>query len=111
KFNTSGGEVHITARNDGNAILMSVRDSGIGIPFELQSKIFDRFFRGHQQGAEHISGSGLGLSLVKAVVDNHAGQIWLESIPGSGTTFSIRVPAVDRPALVNKETTMNNAKG
>ncbi len=111
KFNHPDGEVHIVARNDGNAILMTVRDTGIGIPFELQPKIFDRFFRGHQHGAEHISGSGLGLSLVKAVVDNHAGQIWLESIPGSGTAFSIRIPAVDQPALEGLETKLNNAKG
>lgn len=110
KFNIPGGEVHVKAKNDGSAILITVHDTGIGIPFELQPKIFDRFYRGHQQGAEHISGSGLGLSLVKAVVDNHAGQIWLESIPGSGTTFSIRVPAVDRPAFTEVKTTMNHAK-
>ncbi len=103
KFNHAGGEVQIAAKNDGNSIMITVRDNGIGIPYEVQSKIFDRFFRGHQQGAEHISGSGLGLSLVKAVIDNHGGQIWLESASRVGTTFSMRIPVATNAISVVSE--------
>lgn len=94
KFNEAGGEVLIRAMNRGSQIFITVSDDGIGIPSELHPKIFERFYRGHQAGAEHISGSGLGLSLVKAVIESHNGQIWVRSQPNVGTTFSITIPAV-----------------
>ncbi|MEO1165803.1 MAG: GAF domain-containing sensor histidine kinase, partial [Chloroflexota bacterium] len=97
KFNSPGGEVLIRAQNRSHDILISISDDGIGIPQAVQSKIFERFFRGHQPGAEHISGSGLGLSLVKAVVESHNGKIWMRSQPNIGTTFNIAVPAIRRP--------------
>lgn len=94
KFNREGGHVDIKVINDAENILFSIADNGIGIPSELQDKIFDRFYRGHQAGAEHITGTGLGLSLVKAVVESHGGKLWVESILGTGTTFFVRIPAV-----------------
>lgn len=96
KFNSAGGEVLIQAKNEANRLRIVVSDDGIGIPEELQGKIFERFFRGHQKGAEHISGSGLGLSLVKAVVESHNGQISLRSKASVGTSFYITVPTVPR---------------
>jgi two-component system, OmpR family, phosphate regulon sensor histidine kinase PhoR len=96
KFNSAGGEVLISAKNEANKLLIIVSDDGIGIPEDLQGKIFERFFRGHQKGAEHISGSGLGLSLVKAVVESHNGQIWVRSKANVGTSFHISVPTVPR---------------
>jgi len=96
KFNSPGGEVLIQANNRGNQIFITISDDGIGIPADLQPKIFDRFYRGHQAGAEHISGSGLGLSLVKAVIESHNGQIWVRSQLHIGTTFHITVPAITR---------------
>ena len=69
-------------------------DTGIGIPLEEQGRVFERFYRGRHRGMEHVSGSGLGLSLVKAVIDNHHGSITLESESGQGTTFVIRLPAL-----------------
>ena len=94
KFNIAGGEVLIQANNRGNQIFITISDDGIGIPADVQPKIFERFFRGHQRGAEHASGSGLGLSLVKAVIESHNGQIWVRSQPDVGTTFHITVPAI-----------------
>lgn len=94
KFNSAGGEVLIQANNRGNQIFITISDDGIGIPADVQPKIFERFFRGHQRGAEHASGSGLGLSLVKAVIESHNGQIWVRSQPDVGTTFHITVPAI-----------------
>ena len=96
KFNKPGGEVGITAKNRAHYVMFAISDDGIGIPEHLQGKIFDRFYRGHQPGAEHITGTGLGLSLVKAVVESHNGHIRVESQPGLGTTFYITVPAVAR---------------
>jgi two-component system phosphate regulon sensor histidine kinase PhoR len=96
KFNKAGGEVGITAKNRAHYVMFAVSDDGIGIPEHLIGKVFERFYRAHQPGAEHISGTGLGLSLVKAVVESHNGHIRVESQPGIGTTFYITVPAVTR---------------
>ncbi|MGB7337510.1 MAG: GAF domain-containing sensor histidine kinase [Phototrophicaceae bacterium] len=94
KFNTAGGDVLIQAQNSSNQIFITISDDGIGIPAELHTKIFERFYRGHQAGAEHASGSGLGLSLVKAVIESHNGQIRVRSQPKVGTTFHISLPAI-----------------
>jgi signal transduction histidine kinase len=94
KFTPQGGEVYVSAYNEEQSVKIVVQDTGIGIPEELQNRIFDTFFRGKQPGAEHISGSGLGLSLVKTVIDSHKGQIQVESEPNKGTEFVIRVPAL-----------------
>jgi signal transduction histidine kinase len=74
--------------------VLEVGDTGIGIPPELHARVFERFFRGKQKGVEHVSGSGLGLSLVQAIVDNHQGSIRLESQEGQGTRFYITLPIV-----------------
>lgn len=95
KFTNAGGEVHLSVAYDGACVRFVVADDGIGIPEAVQAKIFDRFYRGRQPGAEHVSGSGLGLSLVKSVVDNHRGKIWLASQPQAGTTFTIAIPVQD----------------
>jgi signal transduction histidine kinase len=111
KFTPPGGEVEVTAGGQGSTVVMAVRDTGIGIPPELQARVFDRFFRGQQAGTEHISGSGLGLSLVRAVVDNHGGSVWLESQPHAGTTFYVALPALLRrtPAAEAAETVSTDA--
>jgi signal transduction histidine kinase len=95
KFTPSGGTVTVHVHSDDNAVLFEVSDTGIGIPVEIHEKIFERFFRGRQKGADHVSGSGLGLSLVKAIVENHHGHIWLTSSEGCGTTFFVKIPAVN----------------
>lgn len=94
KFNHPGGEVRISAKNDDQHILITVQDNGIGIPDEVQSKIFDRFYRAHQPGAEHISGTGLGLSLVKTVIESHNGKLWVESQMNVGSCFYIHLPSM-----------------
>jgi two-component system phosphate regulon sensor histidine kinase PhoR len=69
-----------------------VEDTGVGITQELQARVFDRFYRAKQKGMEHVTGSGLGLSLVKTIVENHRGKVWLESKEGVGTRFYVAVP-------------------
>ena len=76
---------------DGN-LVFQVADSGVGIAEELQPRVFDRFYRANQKGTEHVTGSGLGLSLVKTIVENHRGKVTLTSQVGVGTTFTVTVP-------------------
>ncbi len=99
KFTPEGGYVHVRAERLDDEIVFSIMDTGIGIPEDVQPRVFDRFFRGNQRGVEHVSGSGLGLSLVKTVVENHRGRVWLHSMVGRGTTFYIAVPITAVPAI------------
>lgn len=92
KFTQARGTVTVDAREVGDETWFIVQDTGIGIRPELHERVFDRFFRGNQKGAEHVSGTGLGLSLVKTIVDHHHGRVWLESAEGQGTTFYIALP-------------------
>lgn len=95
KFTPKGGSVNTKATRHQDNVIFEIKDDGIGIPDHLQIQIFDRFLRGGQKGqtgAEHISGSGLGLSLVKTVIENHHGRIWLQSKVGQGTTFFVSIP-------------------
>jgi len=94
KFTPSGGIVTIVGRQNNAGVLFEIKDNGIGIPVELHTQIFERFFRGRQKGVEHVSGSGLGLSLVKTIVENHHGRVWLESQVGAGTTFFVALPGI-----------------
>jgi two-component system heavy metal sensor histidine kinase CusS len=83
-FTPAGGTVTVEARRDGQAVLVSVRDTGSGISKELQDQVFDRFFRADPARVRH-EGSGLGLAIVKAVMDLHGGTIHLTSEVGKGT--------------------------
>ena len=97
KFTPDGGR--ITARiaySDGRA-LFEIADTGKGIPPDEQEQLFEPFFRSPTATARAIPGTGLGLSITKAIVDAHGGTIEVESAPGAGATFRIRMPAY-RPA-------------
>ncbi len=92
KFTPTGGRVWVQlASQDGSAVL-TIRDSGIGIPLDEQPRLFERFFRASTATRGEIQGVGLGLSIVRAVVEAHGGTIDLESEPGVGTTFHVRIP-------------------
>lgn len=92
KFTLKDGYIHIRVFTREQEIVFEIEDNGIGIPANLQDKVFERFFRGQQIGVEHVSGSGLGLSLVKSIVSGHGGRIQLKSEEGVGTTFQVSVP-------------------
>ncbi|MCA9888644.1 MAG: GAF domain-containing protein [Anaerolineae bacterium] len=91
KFTPENGCVTVHVYNDADDIVFEITDTGIGIPENMQSHIFERFYRGEQPGAEDISGTGLGLSLVRTVLEKHQGRIWLKSEVGVGTTFYVSV--------------------
>jgi signal transduction histidine kinase len=83
-----GGRVRLSGRREAGAVVVEVSDSGSGIPAELLPRVFDRFTRG-----EGSPGSGLGLAIAREVVVAHGGSIAVESEPGRGATFTIRLPA------------------
>ncbi len=82
--------IRIQAFQDKDAVITSISDTGIGIPPKFQARIFERFFRVPDTGVR--TGSGLGLFVVKKIVENYGGNIWLESEEGKGTTFRFALP-------------------
>lgn len=91
KFTPAGGEVVLGARGDGATVALSVTDTGIGIPAEDLPHVWERLFRGDRSRSER--GLGLGLSLVKAIALAHGGEAAVESVPGEGSRFTLRMPA------------------
>ncbi|MCC7361711.1 MAG: response regulator [Anaerolineales bacterium] len=95
KYTPDGGQVTVTARSDDGLILLTVTDSGMGIPPADQPYIFDKFYRA-SNSRQDFAGTGLGLSIVKSIVVNqHDGRIWVDSRPGEGTTFTVVLPQHD----------------
>jgi signal transduction histidine kinase len=78
---------------EGAAIVIRVRDRGLGIPAAEHRGILRKFVRGTAAHATGIKGTGIGLAMVKHIVDAHGGSLRLESVPGAGSTFSIVLPA------------------
>jgi two-component system NtrC family sensor kinase len=91
KYTPPGGRVRVEAVAEGDQVILRVRDSGPGVPPADQPYLFDKFYRGSNVPPE-LPGTGLGLSIVKSIVDNHAGRIWVDSVAGQGTTFTIVLP-------------------
>lgn len=92
KYNVENGSVFISVAEDGENAVVTVKDSGIGIAPEHQSRIFERFYRVDKSHSKSSGGTGLGLSIVKHAVMLHGGQIELESEPGCGTTIKVIIP-------------------
>ena len=89
RYNKDGGKVAIDLKNAGDNIILSVSDTGIGIPAEHQSRIFERFYRVDKSHSKETGGTGLGLSIVKHAVAYHGGKIKLESTVNVGTTITV----------------------
>lgn len=92
KYNRQGGTVWVTATHEGDAVLVAVRDTGLGILPEDQPRVFDRFYRSRDDAKRRIEGSGLGLAITQAIIHKHRGRIWLESQPGEGSVFWFTIP-------------------
>lgn len=95
KYGKPGGKVHLDVRRKAQWVVLRVVDDGPGIPEEDQPRVFERFFRGGGDLTRTVSGTGLGLAIVKRNVEFHGGEVLLESREGNGTTFEIRLPAVE----------------
>src|SRR5712691_4581899 len=92
KFSPHSGAVTVGARLDGAQVLVWVADHGLGIPPEALPKLFSKFFRVEHHETRHIGGTGLGLALVKEIVEAHNGSVWVESVLDKGSTFFFTVP-------------------
>jgi len=92
KYSPQGGTIRVSGRVLPEQVVVTVSDEGIGIAPVEQKRIFDAFYRVDDASTRRTQGTGLGLYLVKAVVESHGGQIWVESEPGQGTAFSFSLP-------------------
>lgn len=93
KYNTEGGRVEVEVAQDGGTAAVTVRDTGIGIPPEHQSRVFERFYRVDKSHSKAVGGTGLGLSIVKHGAALHHAAIHVDSEPGEGTAITLTFPA------------------
>ncbi|MHB1172019.1 MAG: sensor histidine kinase [Lacisediminihabitans sp.] len=101
QYSPKGSRVGIGVSNVDGIVEIAVTDQGVGIPEEELDRVFERFFRLDPARSRHTGGSGLGLSIVKHVVQNHGGDIRVWSQPGNGSTFTIRLPAASHAAAAS----------
>lgn len=92
KYNKQGGRADVDVRSSGDDIVVTVSDTGIGVPADSIDRIFERFYRADKSHSRKIGGTGLGLSIVKHGVSLHGGSITVKSSEGSGTTFTMTLP-------------------
>jgi signal transduction histidine kinase len=92
KFTPQDGSVTLCLQQEGDHVVLSVSDTGIGISEEEQARLFERFFRTSSATEAAIPGIGLGLSIVKAIVQAHGGEVTVTSATGAGTRFTVRLP-------------------
>ncbi len=91
-YTKESGKISVTIKLDNKEIIISVSDTGIGIPKEEALKIFGRFFRAHNAQKANNKGSGLGLFIVKSIVLRHKGRVWFTSKENEGSTFFVALP-------------------
>jgi two-component system phosphate regulon sensor histidine kinase PhoR len=92
KYTPAGGSVRVKAWSQDRKIVLEVSDTGIGIPEEALPRIFTEFYRAKNAKAVDVDGTGLGLVLVKDVVEQHGGQISVQSVLDQGSTFTVMLP-------------------
>ena len=92
KYSGAGRRVFVTVGRQNGSLAITVRDEGLGIPRDEQAEIFNKFVRGAASRAHGIKGTGIGLAMVRHIVEAHGGRIHLESVPGEGSTFTIVLP-------------------
>jgi signal transduction histidine kinase len=99
KFTPPGGTVRVVLSSEGDDVLLTVSDSGIGIAEDEQADLFSRFYRTNAAKKGAIAGTGLGLSIVKSIVAAHGGSVTFQSTLGAGTTFAVTLPRAPVAAL------------
>lgn len=95
KYTPNQGRIVVRLERMGSRVFFEVEDNGYGISPERQLKLFQRFYRARQPGTEEIEGTGLGLSLVKAIIERSEGEVWFRSEVGKGSTFGFWLPLLD----------------
>jgi PAS domain S-box-containing protein len=94
KYSPNGGDVIVGVHSENDTLTVSVKDQGIGIPADKLSRVFEKFERVDDKDTRQAGGTGIGLFLVKHLVERHEGHIWVESEPGKGSTFIFRIPLI-----------------
>lgn len=97
KFTTAGGSIMVRMMAEGKDLVIEVADTGRGIPEDKIGRIFERFFQVQDEPKHRKQGTGLGLALVKEIIEAHRGQVSVQSVPGQGTTFQIWLPGQEPP--------------
>lgn len=92
KYTLPGGKADIVIKDENNEAVLTVSDTGVGIPEDAQSRVFERFFRVDKSRSKEIGGTGLGLSIVKHIAEIHNARIYLKSKPGKGTSITVVFP-------------------
>ena len=92
KYTLPGGRADIVIKDENNEAVLTVSDTGVGIPEDAQSRVFERFFRVDKSRSKEIGGTGLGLSIVKHIAEIHNARIYLKSKPGKGTSITVVFP-------------------
>jgi two-component system phosphate regulon sensor histidine kinase PhoR len=100
KYNSAGGSLNVSVHRDNDNAVLTVRDTGFGIPAESIEHIFERFYRVDKARARKTGGSGLGLSIVRNMVERNHGRIHVASIVGEGTCFTVTFPIFDTEEVV-----------
>lgn len=96
RYNNAGGYVRVSVRREDGHAVLTVRDNGIGIAKEKQSRVFERFYRVEKSRSRSSGGTGLGLALVKHIAEIHNADIELDSTPGVGTEISVHFPEISK---------------
>jgi signal transduction histidine kinase len=96
KYTKAGGEIKINLKKDENAVTVAISDDGIGIPLDQQKNIFGRFFRARNALKVQTDGSGLGLYIVKSIIEKHGGRVWFESVENKGTSFYFTIKTMSK---------------
>lgn len=94
RYSAPDSPITVTCARENGSALVEVRDRGIGIPLAEQSKIFEKFYRGRQAAGLNVQGVGIGLALVKHMVERHGGSVSVDSEPGRGSRFTLHLPRV-----------------
>ena len=92
KYTLPGGRIEVTGDSDEDEVVISIADTGIGIPEGKLSRIFERFYRVDKDRSKATGGTGLGLSIVRHVAENHGGNVTVDSALGEGSTFTVHLP-------------------
>jgi two-component system, OmpR family, sensor histidine kinase CiaH len=92
RYTPAGGRIHVQARADGKEAVLTVHDTGIGIPEEALPRVFERFYRADDARNRQSGGVGLGLAIARELVTRHSGRISVTSTEGAGSTFTVRLP-------------------
>ena len=100
KYSPNGGKISVGAHHGNGEVIVWVTDHGIGIPADAIPKLFSKFFRVNQPQTKNIGGTGLGLALVKEIVEAHQGRVWVESELGVGSSFFFSLPT---PTVISQE--------